>query len=85
MKVRLPSPDGLKVDKETLIYLNKLVQGLERALEKLPETPFMKDQIKISAAYTELYSFDPTTATLDDLRRIVATIVDRLRATGVFP
>lgn len=85
MRIRLPSPDNLKVDKETLIYLNKLVQSIERAFEQVPETPFMKDQIKASAAFTELYSFDPTAATLDDMRRVVATFISRLRASGVLP
>jgi hypothetical protein len=85
MRTRLPSPDGLKIDKETLVYLSKLVQALERALERLPETPFMKDQIQASAAFTELYTFDPTTATLDDMRRVVATFFSRLRQAGVLP
>lgn len=84
MRVRLPSPDGLQVDKETLIYLNKLVQALERALEKVPETPFMKDQVKVTNL-TEQYTLDASAGTLGDVRSVLGTIVNRLREAGVLP
>ena len=83
MRVRLPSPDRIE-DPELRIYLSQLVQGLERALERLPETPFMSGQIKIQNL-TEQYTLDASTGTLGDVRSVLGTIVNRLREAGILP
>lgn len=36
-----------------------------------------------SAAFTDLKSFDPTAATLDDLRRVVGTLIDTFKSYGL--
>ena len=84
MRVRLPSPDNLGYDKELQTYLSKLVQALERALENVPDTPFMKDQVKVTNL-TEQYTLDASAGTLGDVRSVLGTIVNRLREKGVLP
>lgn len=83
MRVRLPSPTEIK-DPTTQVYLSKLVQALERALERLPETPFMKDRIKVTNVSTG-YDFDSSGATLAETRAALTSLLVKLQESGVLP
>lgn len=82
MQVRLPSPDNLKIDDENLKrYLATLVQALERAIAKLPETPMTRGRIKVTNN-TKTYAFDATADTLATTRLIVGTLIEQLQESG---
>jgi len=80
MRVRLPSPNNIQ-DQALREYLSQLVQALERAIEKLPETPFTRDAIKITGL-TKTYSLDASAATLSDTRLVLGTLIQLLRDSG---
>ena len=83
MKTRLPTPPKkLKDNDELLEYLTELVRALERAIEKLPQTPHTRDRIKVSNL-TKLYALDATAGTLADTRQILGTLLVDLQTAGV--
>ena len=85
MRIRLPTPDRRKLkdkDLEELVdYLHNLIQALERALEKLPETPFTKDRIKVTGI-TKQYTLDAAAGTLADVRAVLGTLLVDLQESG---
>jgi hypothetical protein len=83
MRIRLPSPDRIS-DPELKAYLHQLVQALERALERLPETPFMKDRIVVSNVSVG-YTFDSSGATLAETRAALTSLITKLQENGVLP
>lgn len=85
MRVRLPTPDRKNLkDKgmdELVEYLHNLIQALERALEKLPETPFTKNRIKVTNL-TKQYTLDASAGTAADVRAVLATLLVDLQESG---
>ena len=85
MRIRLPTPDRRKLkDKdldELVDYLHNLIQALERALEKLPETPFTKNRIKVSNL-TKQYTLDASTGSAADVRAVLGTLLADLQESG---
>lgn len=80
MQVRLPSPNKIK-DPDIRDYFNQLNQALERAFEKLPETPFTKDRIvitNVSAGYT----LDSSSGTLAEVRAALTALIRDLQISG---
>lgn len=80
MRVRLPSPDNIQ-DQALREYLSQLVQALERVIEKLPETPFTRDRIKVSGL-TKQYALDSAAGTLGDVRSVLGTLLRDLQDSG---
>jgi len=80
MQIRLPSPTEIK-DQDLRNYVSKLVQALERALAKLPETPFTKDRIVVTNL-TKQYTLDATAGTLGDVRFVLGTLLRDLQDSG---
>lgn len=83
MRIRLPSPTRID-DQNLKNYLSELVQALERALETVPDTPFMGAKINVTNL-TEQYDLDAGAGTLGDVRSVLGTIINRLREKGVVP
>lgn len=85
MRIRLPTPDRRKLkdkDLEELVdYLHNLIQALERALEKLPETPFTKDRIKVTNL-TKQYTLDAAAGSAADVRAVLGTLLVDLQESG---
>ena len=82
MKVRLPTPPKkFKEEEELLEYLTELVRALERAIEKLPETPFTRDRIKVTGL-TKQYTLDSAAGTLADTRSVLGTLLVDLQQAG---
>ena len=81
--MRLPTPDNIK-DQELKIYLTQLVQSLERALSKRPETPFHKDRIKVYDV-TKQYTLSCASVGVTDVGRVMGTFLIQLQESGVIP
>jgi hypothetical protein len=83
MRIRLPQPpsDIQRTDPEVYRYLTVLVQALERAIERLPEQPFTKDRI-IVTALSKQTSLDATAGTLADVRSVLGTLLVQLQESG---
>jgi len=83
MRIRLPQPpnDLRKTDPEVFAYLTVLVQALERAIERLPEQPFTKDRITVTALSKQT-SLDATAGTLADVRSVLGTLLVQLQESG---
>ena len=85
MRIRLPQPPKRfkkEADLEELTeYLFKLIQALERTIERLPETPFTKDRIKVTGL-TPQYTLDASAGTLADVRAVLGTILTQLQESG---
>lgn len=85
MRIRLPTPDRRKLkDKdldELVDYLHTLIQALERAIEKLPETPFTKDRIKVTGL-TKQYTLDAAAGSAADVRAVLGTLLADLQESG---
>jgi hypothetical protein len=83
MRIRLPQPPSevQKTDPEVYRYLTVLVQALERAIERLPEQPFTKDRI-IVTALSKQTSLDATAGTLADVRSVLGTLLVQLQESG---
>lgn len=83
MRIRLPQPPQAlrESNKEAYDYLTVLVQALERAIERLPEQPFTKDRITVTALAKQT-SLDATAGTLADVRSVLGTLLVQLQESG---
>jgi hypothetical protein len=83
MRIRLPQPPQAlrESNKDAYDYLTVLVQALERAIERLPEQPFTKDRITVTALSKQT-SLDATAGTLADVRSVLGTLLVQLQESG---
>jgi len=86
MRVRLPQPNKKfeKKNDEVYDYLIQLVRAIEGVLERMPEQPFAKERIVVTNN-TPTYALDPTTATLDETRKVLGTLLVQLQESGKLP
>jgi len=82
LQVRLPSPNRIK-DPDIKDYLNQLVQGLERAFDKVGELPRTKNRIVITnVSVSAGYTFNSSAATLDEVRQVLTALIRDLQISG---
>lgn len=80
MSQRLPNvPQNINNPVLTM-YLNQLVQALEKRMKEL-DSAMTKDRIKVSNASPQ-YTFDVSTGTLADTKNVLGTLITQLQISG---
>lgn len=80
MSQRLPNvPQNINHPVLTM-YLNQLVQALEKRMKEL-DSAMTKDRIKVSNANPQ-YTFDVSTGTLADTKNVLGTLLIQLQTSG---